>query len=71
MDNKHIDGLTHEIKGTVKEHVGQATGNRSQQVEGNLEKNAGKAELTTFTFLRLDDHRPPSSYFKHTTLEAT
>ena len=44
MDNKHIDGLTHEIKGTVKEHVGQATGNRSQQVEGNLEKNAGKAE---------------------------
>jgi uncharacterized protein YjbJ (UPF0337 family) len=44
MDNKHIDGLVHEIKGTVKERVGQATGNRSQQVEGNIEKNAGKAE---------------------------
>ena len=44
MDNKHIDGLAHEIKGSVKEHVGQATGNRSQQVEGNIEKNAGKAE---------------------------
>ncbi|MFS8063325.1 MAG: CsbD family protein [Luteimonas sp.] len=44
MDHKRIDGLGHEIKGTVKEHVGQATGNRSQQVEGNIEKNAGKAE---------------------------
>jgi uncharacterized protein YjbJ (UPF0337 family) len=44
MDNKRIDGIGHEIKGTLKEHVGQATGNRSQQVEGNIEKHAGKAE---------------------------
>ena len=44
MDNKHIDGIGHEIKGTVKDHVGHATGNRSQQVEGNIEKNTGKAE---------------------------
>ena len=49
MDNNHIDdmgrqGVGHEVKGTIKEHVGQATGNRSQQVEGNVEKNVGKAE---------------------------
>ena len=44
MDNKRIEGIGHEIKGTVKEQIGQATGNRSQQVEGNIEKNAGKAE---------------------------
>jgi uncharacterized protein YjbJ (UPF0337 family) len=35
MENNQIDG---------KEHVGQATGNRSQQIEGNIEKNGGKAE---------------------------
>ena len=49
MDNNHTDdmgrqGVGHEVKGTIKEHVGQATGNRSQQVEGNVEKNVGKAE---------------------------
>ena len=44
MDNHQNDGIGHEIKGTVKEHVGQATGNRSQQVEGNVEKHVGKAE---------------------------
>jgi uncharacterized protein YjbJ (UPF0337 family) len=44
MENNRIDGMGHEIKGTIKEHVGQATGNRSQQIEGNVEKNAGKAE---------------------------
>ena len=44
MDNKHIDGIGHEFKGTVKEQIGQVTGNRSQQIEGNIEKNAGKAE---------------------------
>jgi uncharacterized protein YjbJ (UPF0337 family) len=44
MDNDRIDGKAHEIKGAIKEHVGQATGNRSQQIEGNIEKNGGKAE---------------------------
>ena len=49
MDNNHTDdmgrqGVGHEVKGTIEEHVGQATGNRSQQVEGNVEKNVGKAE---------------------------
>ena len=49
MDNNRIDsmgrdGVGHEVKGTIKEQVGQITGNRSQQVEGNVEKNVGKAE---------------------------
>ena len=43
MDNR-IEGKGHEVKGAIKEHVGEATDNRSQQVEGNLEKNAGKAQ---------------------------
>ncbi|HMB43356.1 MAG TPA: CsbD family protein [Luteimonas sp.] len=38
------EGVGHEVKGTIKEQVGQVTGNRSQQVEGNVEKNVGKAE---------------------------
>ena len=44
MDNHTSDGIGHEIKGTVKEQVDQLTGNRTQQIEGNIEKNAGKAE---------------------------
>lgn len=44
MDNNRIDGVGHEVKGTIKERLGQATGDRSQQVEGNIEKNTGKAE---------------------------
>lgn len=49
MDNNRIDGMGHEgigheVKGTIKEEIGQVTGNRSQQVEGNVEKHVGKAE---------------------------
>ncbi len=44
MDNNRIDGIGHEVKGAIKERIGQATGDRSQQVEGNIEKNVGKAE---------------------------
>jgi uncharacterized protein YjbJ (UPF0337 family) len=44
IDNMGNEGVGHEVKGTIKEQVGQVTGNRSQQVEGNVEKNVGKAE---------------------------
>ncbi len=44
MDNDRIDGKAHEIKGAIKEQVGKVTGDHSQQIEGNLEKNGGKAE---------------------------
>jgi uncharacterized protein YjbJ (UPF0337 family) len=41
---ERIDGLGHEIEGNMKEQIGQATGDRSQQVEGNVEKHTGRAE---------------------------
>lgn len=44
MDSKRTDGIGHEVKGSVKEATGKLTGDRSQQLEGNLEKNAGKVE---------------------------
>ncbi|WP_133478496.1 CsbD family protein [Cognatilysobacter segetis] len=44
MDNKRTDGIGHQVKGSVKEATGKLTGDRSQQLEGNLEKNAGKVE---------------------------
>jgi uncharacterized protein YjbJ (UPF0337 family) len=44
MDNKRTDGMGHQVKGSVKETAGKLTGDRSQQLEGNLEKNAGKVE---------------------------
>jgi uncharacterized protein YjbJ (UPF0337 family) len=39
-----IEGMGHEAKGAVKEAVGQATHNHSQQLEGSVERHAGKAE---------------------------
>jgi uncharacterized protein YjbJ (UPF0337 family) len=44
MDTNREKGAGHELKGSVKEGVGKVTGNRSQQLEGNLEKNAGKVQ---------------------------
>lgn len=45
MDNDNREkGLAHEVKGAVKETVGKATDNHSQQIKGNLEKNAGKVQ---------------------------
>src|SRR6478735_1888097 len=44
MDDKRIEGRGHEVKGAIREAVGDVTGNRSQQIKGNVEKNAGKAE---------------------------
>ena len=44
MDNNRIDGAGNEAKGAIREHVGQATGDRSEQVEGAIEKHVGRAE---------------------------
>ena len=44
MDSKRTDGMGHEVKGSIKEVTGKLTGNRSQQIEGNVEKNAGRIE---------------------------
>ena len=39
-----VDGMAHEAKGTLKERLGEATHDRSQQLEGAAERHAGKAE---------------------------
>lgn len=44
MDDKRTEGMGHQAKGTVKEAAGKLTGDRSQELEGNLQKNAGKLE---------------------------
>jgi uncharacterized protein YjbJ (UPF0337 family) len=43
-NNNREKGLGHEAKGAVKETVGKITDNHSQQIKGNLEKNAGKVQ---------------------------
>ena len=37
-------GKLHEVKGTIKETVGQLTKNRDLEAEGKAEKNAGKVQ---------------------------
>ncbi len=44
MDRNRIEGAKHEVKGTIKETMGKVTGNPTQQLHGNLEKNAGKVQ---------------------------
>ncbi|TZF90214.1 CsbD family protein [Lysobacter lacus] len=36
--------MGHEVKGSIKEATGKLTGDRSKQLEGNVEKNVGKVE---------------------------
>ncbi len=36
-------GKIHEVKGTIKQKVGEITGNPDLEAEGRAEKNAGKA----------------------------
>jgi uncharacterized protein YjbJ (UPF0337 family) len=37
-------GKLHEVKGTIKETVGQLTDNPNLEAEGRAEKNAGKVQ---------------------------
>jgi uncharacterized protein YjbJ (UPF0337 family) len=37
-------GKIHEVKGTIKEKVGEIIRNRDLEAEGRAEKNAGKAQ---------------------------
>ncbi len=43
-NNNREKGLGHEVKGAVRETVGKVTDNHSQQIKGNVEKNAGKVQ---------------------------
>lgn len=44
VDKNRTEGTKHEISGAVKEGIGKVTGDRSKQLEGNLEKNTGKVQ---------------------------
>lgn len=44
MHHNRIEGTKHEAKGAIKEMAGKVTGNPTQQIEGNLEKHAGKMQ---------------------------
>ncbi|MFZ1136088.1 MAG: CsbD family protein [Candidatus Korobacteraceae bacterium] len=37
-------GKLHEVKGTIKEKVGEITNNPDLEADGKAEKNAGKAQ---------------------------
>jgi uncharacterized protein YjbJ (UPF0337 family) len=37
-------GKIHEVKGTIKEKVGELTNNPDMEADGNAEKNAGKVQ---------------------------
>ncbi len=39
-----VEGAAHELKGTVKEKIGEATNNPDRQAEGQGEKVAGKVQ---------------------------
>lgn len=44
MDNDRIKGVGNQIKGTVKEAVGNVTGDAKLQAEGMADKAKGKAQ---------------------------
>ena len=41
MDKNRIKGTAKEVKGRIKETAGKLTGDREDELEGKLEKNAG------------------------------
>jgi uncharacterized protein YjbJ (UPF0337 family) len=44
MNRNQTDGAGKQIKGAVKEGVSKVTGNKSGEVEGKVEKTAGKVQ---------------------------
>ena len=44
MDKDRIEGAAHQAKGSVKEGVGKALGDKKLQTEGKVEKTAGKVQ---------------------------
>lgn len=39
-----VEGKLHEVKGNIKEKIGKATNDPDLEVDGNVEKNAGKIQ---------------------------
>jgi uncharacterized protein YjbJ (UPF0337 family) len=46
LDNDRVEGIGHQIKGSVKEGVGHVTGDKKTEAEGAAEKAAGKVQNT-------------------------
>ena len=44
MDKNRTEGTKREFSGAVKEGMGKATNDRSQELEGNAPKNVGKVQ---------------------------
>lgn len=44
MDKNRKEGAKREFGGAVKEGIGKATGDRSKELEGNVQKNTGKIQ---------------------------
>ena len=45
MVNKdQVNGVAKQVKGSVKQAAGKATGNRQTEAEGAVKKNAGKVQ---------------------------
>jgi uncharacterized protein YjbJ (UPF0337 family) len=44
MDKDRVEGSAHQVKGSIKEAVGNATGDAKLQSEGQIEKTAGKIQ---------------------------
>jgi uncharacterized protein YjbJ (UPF0337 family) len=46
MDKDRVEGVGHQIKGSIKEGVGHLTGDKKTEAEGAAEKTAGKVQNT-------------------------
>ena len=46
VDEDRAAGIGHQVKGSLKEVAGKATGDAKMQAEGTAEKTAGKVQNT-------------------------
>ena len=44
VDENRVEGVGHQVKGSVKEAAGKVTGDSKLQAEGAAEKTAGKVQ---------------------------
>lgn len=44
MNRNQTDGAGNQIKGAIKEGVSKVTGNKSGEIEGKVQKGAGKVQ---------------------------
>lgn len=45
MDKEHLKGAAKKAEGSVKETAGKATGNKSLEAEGKIDKLEGEARI--------------------------